>query len=265
MSKNKKYDWTTDDWIKRLKQQADSSKSYRHKLYEKVDLQNKQKILDVGCGTGAVTADIAQLAIGDVTGIDNDSEKLENAKRVLSNLTNVKVMKGDVLDLPFEDESFDLVVFNIVLVYIKDQQRAVNEMARVTTPGGFVLATIEPDYASYIDYPDDPARPLLLESLKEIGADLQTGRRLKALFNTAGLETEIGMDTESGYFLIKDRKLELQRFKDDFWIFEKAFQKAHWAKNQIEDYRKQQIEKIQKGLSLKFTPCFYAIGRKMKT
>lgn len=155
MSDNEERKWKIEDWIRKLKQQAEDSMEYRHVLYEKVDLKNKKNILDVGCGTGAVTLDIAQSTNGQVTGIDIDSEKLEEARKVLYNIPNIKLMEADVLDLPFEDETFDLVLFNVVLIYIKDQQKGMSEMARVIKKGGYVMATLEPDYASYISYPED--------------------------------------------------------------------------------------------------------------
>jgi ubiquinone/menaquinone biosynthesis C-methylase UbiE len=175
-------------------------------LYEKVDLKNKKRILDVGCGTGAVTRDIALLTRGDVIGIDTDTEKLRHAKRFTIDTPNVRSMEADAIDLPFEDEMFELVVFNIVLVYIKDQQKAINEMARVTQKNGVVLATMEPDYASRINYPEDQLFPVALRYMEEISADLCIGRKLKVLFNRAGLKTEVGMGTETDYILIGDDK-----------------------------------------------------------
>lgn len=263
MPKDKEIEWTTNDWVKKLKQQADESKEYRHKLYEKVDLKNKRKILDVGCGTGAVTRDIALLTKGDVVGIDIDKEKLKEAKRFIFEVPNVKLMEADVLNLPFEDETFDMVVFSVVLVYIKNQQKAVNEMARVTQKNGVVLATLEPDYASGIDYPENPASSLILKNMEDLSADLYTGRKLKFLLTKAGLKTEVGIDTETDYILLKDDKKRLDMFLNNFWVLEKIFLKNGWTKEQIEKYKLEEIEKIKKGLRFHFTCCFYAIGRKI--
>ncbi|UCF08749.1 MAG: methyltransferase domain-containing protein [Thermoplasmata archaeon] len=254
---------TTEDWIKKLKHQAEDSREYRHKLYEKVDLKSRKNILDVGCGTGAVTLDIAQLSGGEVIGIDIDPEKLEEARRALADIPNVKLMEGDVVDLPFEDEIFDLVVFNIVLMHVKEQQRAVDEMARVTQKGGYVLGSLEPDYASKIDYPEDPATPLILNSIEDRGSDIYAGRKLKTLFNRAGLETQIGMDTESDFLLVRDNKKYLDMYLKDFWMFEKLFKKDGWTDEEIESYKSEEIERINKGLSFHFIPSFYAIGRKL--
>jgi ubiquinone/menaquinone biosynthesis C-methylase UbiE len=259
-----KINWDTDDWVKKLKQQAEDSVKYRHKLYKMVNLKDQKKILDVGCGTGAVTDDIAQLTVGKVTAIDIDTKKLEHAKVILTGRSNVKVMEANVLDLPFEDGTFDLVIFNIVLIHVKaaEQQNAINEMTRVTKPGGTVLATLEPDYDGYINYPEDPVSDLMNDSLRKIGADLQTGRKLRSLFSTAGLRTEIGMETETNFLFISDSKTQLEMFEKNVWVVEKILESAKWSKDKIQEYITNQRAKIKDGLVFRFTPGFYAIGRK---
>jgi ubiquinone/menaquinone biosynthesis C-methylase UbiE len=223
MSDKKQDGWTCEDWIKKLKYQAEDSREYRHKLYKKVDLKNRNKILDVGCGTGAVTLDIALLTGGEVVGIDIDSEKLAEAKKALAEI---------------------------------------HEMTRVTQKGGYVLGTLEPDYASRMDYPEDPTTSFIIETFKEKGTDIYAGRKLKVLFNRAGLKTEIGMDSESDFLLIKDSKKALEMFEKDFWLFERLLKKREWTDDQIEKYKSDETERIKSGLCFHFTPCFYAIGIK---
>jgi hypothetical protein len=154
------------------------------------------------------------------------------------------------------------VVFNLVLIYVEDQQGAVDEMARVTASGGHVLATMEPDYAGQISYPEDPFRPLMLENLESIGADLHTGRKLKTLFTRAGLETEVGVETEDDFTFQKDDARRLELFIEQFWVFEKVFRSKGWTQVQIDSYRNGQADLMRRGLSMTFMPSFYAIGRK---
>ncbi len=255
--------WGPKDWSKKLKQQAEDSREYRHKLYAKVDLKNKQQILDIGCGTGAITLDIALSTNGQVVGIDIDEVKLQEARRNLADVPNVKIMDGNALSMPFENETFDLVVFNIVLTYIRGQQRAIKEMARVTKKGGFVLATLEPDYAARIDYPENPIGRMILQQMEELGADLCTGRKLKYLFSNAGLETEVGMDAESDFIYSRDDEKYLEKFEKMFWVYEKLFRKNGWSDEQIQEYKRTELEKIKKGLCFHFPVCFYAIGKKV--
>ena len=255
--------WGKKDWIKKLKQQAEDSKEYRHKLYEKVDLKNKKNILDIGCGPGEITLDIANLTNGQVTGIDIDPEKLEKAKIFLADVPNVKLLKADAQELPFEDETFDLVIFTITLTYIKNKQKAINEMVRVTKPGGIVFATLEPDYAGEINYPESPVKPLIQKQMQELGADLETGRKLKVLFNRAGLKTEVGMETETDYIMIKDDQRFYELYKINSWVTEKLLRKDNWPEEKIKEYVKTEGELIKNGLRFHLLPCFYAIGRKI--
>jgi ubiquinone/menaquinone biosynthesis C-methylase UbiE len=263
MSDNDDSNWNIEDWIKKLKQQAEDSREYRHVLYEKVDLKNKKNILDVGCGTGAVTLDIAQYTNGNVTGIDIDSEKLEEAKKVLSNIPNIKLMEADVLDLPFEDETFDLVVFTVVLIYIKDQQKALHEMARVTKKDGYVMATLEPDYASYISYPRNIIGPLVMKHMEKLGADVKTGRKLKYLFSSAGLKTEMGLETAGDFIIMKDDDRLLENFYKSTWVLEKLLKGFEWTENEIEKYSNSMEKKWKEGNQFAYLPSFYAIGKKV--
>jgi ubiquinone/menaquinone biosynthesis C-methylase UbiE len=265
MSDAKNLDWTVDDWIKKLKQQAEDSKEYRQALYEKVDLKNKKDILDVGCGTGAVTLDIAHSTNGSVVGIDIDSEKMKEAERVLSNISNIKLMEADVMNLPFKNETFDLVLFNVVLIYIKDQQKAINEMARVTKKGGFVMATLEPDYASYISYPEDPIGPIVIKNMEFLGADVQTGRKLKFLFSSAGLKTEAGIETAGDLIIMRDDAKLLENFYKQFWVVEKLVKRFEWTEEEIEEYRSTMEKRWKTGSQFGFMPSFYAIGKKAES
>lgn len=252
--------FTTEDWIRILKEQADSTREYRHDLYRKVDIQSRKTILDVGCGTGVITADIASLAKGGVTGIDIDSAKLEQAKAIVPDRVNLAI--ADVLELPFRDNTFDLVVFSAVLVHVKDQQKAMHEMARVTQKGGIVLATLEPDYAGTLSYPESQVYPLLLAHLEGIGVEISTGRKLRYLFSEAGLTPEIGLYTGDLDVLNRDSSEQLKEFLDGFWFAEELFHKIGWTETQIENYRQEQIELIKKNQFFSFMPSFYVIGRK---
>jgi ubiquinone/menaquinone biosynthesis C-methylase UbiE len=262
MAENIEDNWNIEDWIKKLQQQAEDGREYRHVLYDKVDLKNKENILDVGCGTGAVTLDIAQCTKGNVTGIDIDTEKLEEARKVLSNIPNIKIMEADVLNLPFEDETFDLVVFTIVLMYIKDQQKALNEMTRVTKAGGFVMATLEPDYASYISYPEDPISPLVQKKMENLGADLMTGRKLKFLFGSAGLKTEVGIETAGDFIIMRDDAKLLENFHKSVWVMEKMLKGFDWTEKEIAKYLDDKEKSVRSGTHFGFMPSFYAIGKK---
>ena len=253
--------FTTEEWVRLLKEQADITREYRHSLYEKVDIKNKKRILDVGCGTGTITADIASLTDGCITGIDIDGKKLEQATPCMSD-PRITLVEGDALQLPFKDSAFDLVVSNVVLVHVKDQQKAVDEMARVTCKNGIVLAALEPDYAGGLCYPESDVHSLSLQYLKKMHVDVTTGRKLKYLFRKAGLKTEIGQYTNSLDVTNKDSGEQIEEFLKEFWSTKKVLLKIGWTEQQIEEYKQEEIELLRENLIFSFLPAFYAIGRK---
>jgi ubiquinone/menaquinone biosynthesis C-methylase UbiE len=255
-------EWTTDDWVRKLKQQADDSRPYRQRLYARVGLVRAERVLDVGCGTGAVTLDIAESTRGQVVGVDIDEAKLVEARRLLEVVPNLEFQVADVQDLPFPDGSFDLVTLNIVLVYVPDKQRALAEMARVLRPGGHVLATMEPDYAGWIQYPPGDFVELFFEQLRQMGADLETGRKLKYLFTRAGLRTEVGIDAEDEFIFLRDDERKLARFESEVWFYDKLLSMNGWSEEARRAHIAEERERIEAGLSFSFLPGFYAIGRK---
>ncbi len=91
-------------------------------------------VLEVGCGTGLVLARIAQFARS-ARGIDLSPGMLEHARR-----RGLDVVQGSATKLPFDDETFDVTCSFKVLAHIPDIELALSEMARVTRPGGMVLA-----------------------------------------------------------------------------------------------------------------------------
>ena len=255
---------STDDWKRKLEQQEIESREYRHRIYKMIDLENMGKILDVGCGTGAVTRDIAQITRGHVTGIDIDQRKLERAEEYLVDLENVDLIHGNAQELAFGDGEFDLVIFHIVLLYIKDKQKAVRECARVCKKGGLVVASLEPDYEGRLIYPEDPFREIQLRNARKLGADTKCGRKLQYLFKKAGLKTEVRLDQDTDYIHIKDPKKKLKMFVDNWWLQERMFWDTGWSNNEIEKYRKEMASLIENGLLFDYPTAFYAIGRKLE-
>jgi SAM-dependent methyltransferase len=99
-------------------------------------------ILDVGCGPGSISIDIARLVPGShVTGIDvADPLKEARDSAAAIGVTNVEFKVGDIHALDFPDASFDVVHAHQVLQHISDPVLAIREMRRVAKPGGIVAA-----------------------------------------------------------------------------------------------------------------------------
>ncbi len=108
---------------------------YGASLLELLGPQPGERILDVGCGTGQLTAQIAQ-AGGHVVGLDNSNEMLANARQNFPGLTFVL---GDASSFHFP-QAFDAVFSNAVLHWVKDAEGAVSSIARALAPGGRFVA-----------------------------------------------------------------------------------------------------------------------------
>ena len=96
-----------------------------------------ERALDVGAGTGALTAPLVEeLGTDAVAAIDPSPAFVDALRR---RLPGVDVRKGGAEDLPFPDASFDLVLAQLVIHFMTDPVRGVAEMARVAVPGGTVV------------------------------------------------------------------------------------------------------------------------------
>lgn len=112
------------------------------------DLDRGRSILDVGCGPGTITVDLAaRVAPGEVIGIDPSSEVVETA-RALDVPPNCRFEVGDTYALAFDDDRFDIVHAHQVLQHLVRPVDALAEMRRVVRTGG-VVAARDADYASF--------------------------------------------------------------------------------------------------------------------
>ena len=99
-----------------------------------------QRVLDVGCGTGVITAGAADLGATCI-GLDPAEAYLEFARSQRSR-PNTRYELGDAHDIGHPDASFDAVVSTLALDVIPDAERVAKEMRRVTRPGGTVASAI---------------------------------------------------------------------------------------------------------------------------
>jgi ubiquinone/menaquinone biosynthesis C-methylase UbiE len=155
-------------------------------------LRPGQDLLDVGCGPGTITADLAErVAPGRVVGLDQAEGVLAQALAVASErgLTTVDFVVGDVLALDFPDDSFDVVHAHQVLQHVGDPVAALREMSRVCRPDGYVAGR-DGDYGAFTWYPADPALDEWLALYRALarhnGGEPDAGRRLLSWAQEAG-------------------------------------------------------------------------------
>ena len=102
-------------------------------------------LLDIGCGRGAILkllASRANRAIG--VDIDSDARQLARAELMLAGIPNCSLRKGDMYRLPFDDQQFNTIIIDDVLLDARDPVRALDEAVRLLRPGGrlFVLESV---------------------------------------------------------------------------------------------------------------------------
>ncbi|MCQ4332836.1 methyltransferase domain-containing protein [Natronomonas sp. F2-12] len=144
-------------------------------------LESCDRVLDVGCGEGALTRVLREESPGEVVGCDRDA-------RLLTELEGPTV-RGDAYRLPFADDSFDLVVCQALLINLPDPGRAIEEFARVSRDR---VACIEPDNGAVTVESSVESEGRLAETarrryLEGVDTDVALGADAAGLLREAGL------------------------------------------------------------------------------
>jgi len=155
-------------------------------------LREGMRLLDVGCGPGSITLDLAQaVAPGDVVAVDSQPEAVEQGSTAAAarGVENVRFETADAYALPFAPGSFDCVFANGLLMHLSEPRRAVAEMRRVLRPGG-IVGIRDPDFGGFLFA---PATELLarwfavrVEVRRHHGCDPFLSRRYRSLLLEAG-------------------------------------------------------------------------------
>ncbi len=160
----------------------------RSRLLRDCGIAHRQRVLDLGAGTGAVTGELVRRAGGKVVALDREIEALALSSDALEGAWRVG---GDARRLPFAAEHFDLIVSQCVLLWVSSVQSAIEDLWRVLQPGGALIA-LEPDYGGLMEYPPAiAARPLWLSALQRAGANPSIGRTLPSLLADQGFNVRV--------------------------------------------------------------------------
>ncbi len=146
------------------------------------DLASRERLLDVGCGTGRYTSLIGARTGRPVCGLDLAAGMLEGASRRAEEAgTDLRLVRGDAARLPFRDGAFDAATLFLVVHHVEDHARLARELRRVLAPGGRALVQtrsheeIEGSYIALfpgvleIDLARFPPIPVLERHLEEAG------------------------------------------------------------------------------------------------
>lgn len=219
--------WLKDSWLWLMR--------------EKVFGRDARTALEVGCGAGHVMSIMSEHL--DVRGVDIDPDMV-----ALCRERKLDAVMGDAHDLPFEDGSFDVVYCSFLLLWLREPDEAVAEMARVSRK--WVVCLAEPDYGARIDHPPELERlgHLLTDDLVARGADPFVGRRLREIFYAGGLWPEVGVH-------------------QGVWPVDRAAREARKELMMADGATLRELEaaidKAEKdGTLLQYNPVFWAVAKK---
>lgn len=157
-------------------------------------LRPGSSVLDIGCGPGTITVDLAaRVAPGSVTAVEPTDSALDLARAEAQrrSVSNISFVTSDVHSLDLPDDTFDVVHAHQVLQHVADPVQALREMKRVCAPGG-VVAARDADYAGFIWFPRIPALDRWLElydrAARANGGEPDAGRRLLSWARAAGFD-----------------------------------------------------------------------------
>ena len=177
-------------FVNRVKQAEGNIKRVRERL-QQVDVQRIHDVLELGCGTEAVSAFLADAYEMRVQGTDFDPKQVELARKMRSENDRLRFSVEDATHLSCDDASLDLVVSQSVFHHIPDWERAVREVARVLRPGGYFI-WFDLVLAGWVNR---VFRPIT----KNYG--LYTAGEVKSAFGQSGFETRFSERTLHGPFM----------------------------------------------------------------
>ena len=249
------------DWHARYSQQARWTRDLRGYLFQKAGLDRAHRVLEVGCGTGAILSELDSPASLTYAGTQCQCHGLDLAPAALAeariHAPGADLVRGDALSLPYSDSTFDITFCHFLLLWVRDPLQAVREMARVTGPGGSVLALAEPDYSQRVDQPESlaPLGRWQAEALRQQGADPSFGARLADTFARAGIEI-----IETG--TIQRSENEAPRAeRDQEWAVLEADLAESVAGEDIQKMKRLDEQAWERGERVLFVPTYFVWGR----
>jgi len=253
MNRYQIFNWIIESISNNFSRQSEITKDLRNSIYNKYNLRNAKKVLDLGCGDGKITKELSTFCcMGEVIGLDLNINLLKRKD------PSLKVICGDAEKLPFQDNTFDVVFTHLFFLWVSRPLTVIKEIVRVTRDGGLIIASAEPDYEGRIDYPAEFSyhKSIFLNIAPIWGLDTTIGRKLGSFFIKAGVNPQIGI-----YPLFFSSSTLAETFQKD-WERNLPILKQIFLPDELENLKMKEKEAIQKGERWVYYPLFYVIAQK---
>lgn len=239
------------DWHKRYQQQARWTQDLRAYLFKRAGLDKATCVLEIGCGTGAILAELPN----DISlhGLDIDFAALAQCR---INAPPASLVQGNALHLPYSGQVFDIIYCHFLLLWVEDPLQALLEMKRVGKPGANLIAFAEPDYTARLDEPREliPLGRWQTESLRRQGANPGLGGRLADLFFRAGIELD-----ETGTLQNTDQDLSPEDWEMEWAVLESDLA-GFVSRDDLQKMKRRDQQARGRGERNLYVPTYFAWG-----
>jgi ubiquinone/menaquinone biosynthesis C-methylase UbiE len=224
------------------------------------------EVLSVGCGPGVILHAVSGLHPSiRATGIDVSADRIQEAAQRNRKNPRLQFVRGDAQAMQLPSDTFDLVYTRMLLQYLREKEKAVEEMVRVCKPGGTVFLQ-DLDGQLLWHYPEDPAMQRAVErvmsALAPTGFDPFVGRKLFGLAQKAGLK-KLEVQVEP-YHLIAGAAdpVILKQWELKLDIAKSQMTKALGSKAEAEEQIGRFLEYLRRPDTLTYSVQFTVIGEK---
>ena len=239
-------------WQARYHQQVGWTADLRRYALESTGLPKSARLLEVGCGYGALLENLREDGFSNLIGLDFDFPALPALPPQCAALC------GDGLQMPFPSARFDACLCHFFLLWSAHPIHALQEMKRVVRPGGWLFALAEPDYSARVDEPPElaPLGELQTRALLRQGAHPFIGAHLAALFHTAGLS-----NVECGQLSLSPDSSPFNSEEEDEWQVLAADLRDLLSPAELSQWETLERQAHRAGTRRLLVPVHYAFGQ----
>jgi ubiquinone/menaquinone biosynthesis C-methylase UbiE len=235
--------------------------------YIRTHLENTNHMLEIGCGPGMISAYIGDnFNTINLDVVDKSLNKIKTTREKTKTYKNINVAVADIYDLPFNSNSYDFIFCRLLFQYLKEPQKAVDEMVRVCKKGGMIMVQ-DLDGQMLTHFPVKACLQKQIEKIGKMIADNQgfdpyVGRKLYSFFKQAGLkDIDIEIDKYHNIYGTIDAK-NLSLWEAKMEIAEPEIARAMGSKNKAKKLIKDYIDYLKDDNTITFSIMFTAYGKK---